>query len=383
MRVLVLHSRYLSGPVSGENRVVEDQIALLSRSGHDVAAWTPAPSAIGRATAAMRTVWSREATDHVRDLIVEHKPDVVHVHNLFPLLSPAVVRAVPPETAVVMTLHNYRYACLPGTFLLDGRICEDCLGKVPWRGVVRSCYRGSKSASAVLASSYVLHKAIGSFDRIDRFLAVSDFMREKHIQAGIPADRIGVRRNFAEQAERRRGSGAYFLYIGRLAREKGLRFLCRAWTGLDAPLLVVGEGPDEAAIRAVAPPGVEFRGAVPGDQVPALLRQAKALVVPSFWYEGTPRSVLEAYAVGVPVLASRIGSLTEVVQEGRTGRLLPVGDVDAWQAAVTELLDEDTNHRMGDAAFDEWSLHYRPEHASERLVESYETAMAARRGARA
>ncbi len=377
MRVLVLHSRYLSGPVSGENRVVEDETALLRERGHEVHAWTPSPVELGNLEAGVRTVWSTEATRRVRSLLGRIRADVVHVHNLFPMLSPAVLRKAAAEAAVVMTLHNYRYSCLPGTFLLDGRVCEDCLGKVAWRGVTRGCFRGSRAASAVLASSYVLHKSIGSFDRVDRFLAVSDFMRAKHIEAGVPADRIFVQRNFAAPAPRREGTGRYFLYIGRLAPEKGLSFLVDAWRATDAHLLVVGEGPEETRLRAAAPPNVEFRGSVSGGEVPGLLRHARGLVVPSQWFEGTPRSVIEAFAAGVPVLASRIGSLAEVVDDGSTGYLLPPDDGTRWIEAVTRLRDDGENRRLGEGAYAAWEHGYRPEHAIEGLESSYRAAITA------
>lgn len=375
MRVLVLHSRYLSGPVSGENRVVDDETALLREHGHEVVAWTPSPEELrGSAHAGVRTIWSPDAMRHVGSLVRDHRPDVVHVHNLYPSLSPAALRAIPDGTAVVMTLHNYRYACLPGTFVLDGAICEDCLGRVPWRGVTRACFRDSRIASAALATSIVLHRGVGSFGRIDRFLAVSDFMRRKHIEAGIAPDRIAVQRNFASAEERRAGAGEYFLYVGRLAPEKGLRFLLRVWERVEHPLLIVGEGPELDHLKEVAPPHVSFGGSVPGEAVPDLLRQAKALVVPSQWYEGTPRSVIEAYAVGVPVLSSNIGSLSEAVEDGVSGLLLPHDDAAAWARGVTELLDDRRNLELGAGAYASWEQSYRPDEAVRRLEAAYTAA---------
>lgn len=383
MRVLVLHSRYLSGPVSGENRVVEDETALLRENGHEVVPWTPTPDELRNDLhAGARTVWSPDAMRRVRALIAKLRPDVVHVHNLFPMLSPAVLRVVPPDTALVMTLHNYRYACLPGTFLLDDRVCEDCLGHTPWRGVVHACFRGSRAASAALATSITAHRVAGSFNRIDRFLAVSDFMRRKHIEAGIPSDRITIQRNFATAEPRRTGSGEYFLYVGRLSAEKGLSALIRLWTAIPAPLLIVGEGPQLDELRALAGPNVTFRGSVPGSEVPQLLRSARALVVPSQWYEGTPRSVIESYAVGVPVLASRIGSLAEVVEDGVSGHLLALGDEAAWTRAIRSMLDDRHTQELGDEAYRLWERDYRPERAIGSLVASYETAIERRRARR-
>ncbi|MGZ8594595.1 MAG: glycosyltransferase family 4 protein [Actinomycetota bacterium] len=380
MRILILHSRYLSGPVSGENRVAEDEAGLLRDAGHVVSLWDPAPDETSTLQAAAATLWARGSVRRVRRLIAELRPDVVHCHNLYPMLSPAVLRVAGAGPALVMTLHNYRYACLPGTFFRDGHVCEDCLGRTPWPGVTHRCYRASLPGSAVLATSISLHKAIGSFGHVDLFLAVSEFLRGKHLQAGLPRDRVVVQTNFARPGAVRTGAGRYFLYAGRLAAEKGLAPVLRAWAGVREPLVVVGEGPEEGHLRAVAPPNVEFRGRVGGDEVVRLLADARALLVPSLWYEGTPRSIVEAYAAGVPVIASRVGSLPEVVEDGRTGMLVEVGDHDGWVRAVEALAEDPASERMGAEAFRAWERSHTPERALERLERSYELAVEIRDG---
>ena len=304
MNVLVLHSRYSTGPSSGENRVVDDEVALLRAHGHEVRLWSPDPpadTAYERAALGARAVWSRASVAHVRTLAAELRPDVIHVHNLYPMLSPAVLRTA--AAPVVMTLHNYRLMCLPATFLRDGRTCEDCLGHGPWRGVVHRCYRGSAAGSASLATALALHRRAGTFRRVTRFLAVSEFVRTKHIEAGIEPDRIAVKPNFVDPLPRRQGPGEYFLFLGRLAPEKGVGPLIEAWREIPARLVVVGDGEERARLAATAPSTVEFHDAVPGDQVGPYLARARALVVPSIWYEGAPRTITEAYAAGVPVIA--------------------------------------------------------------------------------
>ena len=293
MRVLILHSRYLSGAASGENRVAEDEAALLAAAGHEVALWSPEPEvggAVRLARTAAGTVWSPAAVRAVRRRIRERAVDVVHVHDLFPVPLPAVLRGAAAEgAAVVMTLHNYRLMCLPATFLRDGRVCEDCLDHVPWRGVQHRCYRGSAAGSATLAASLTLHRRIGTFGDVHRYVAVSGFVREKYVEAGFPADRVVVKPNFSDAAEPRTDPGEYYLYLGRLSHEKGVDTLLRAW-GSAPPgrrLLIVGDGPDGAALRRDAPAGVDFAGQVRGDEVPAILRRARALLVPSRWYEGS------------------------------------------------------------------------------------------------
>jgi len=377
MRVLILHSRYRSGAASGENRVVEDEARLLAEHGHHVAVWTPSvrdEGAISKLRAASDAVWSTSSIRHLRLLVERHRPDVVHAHNVFRALSPAVLRAVPHTIALVMTLHNYRLACLPGNLFRDGAICEDCVGHVPAAGVFHRCYRGSIAASAVLASSLEVHRMARTFDRVDLFLAVSDFLREHHVRIGIDPARIEVKRNFAWPNERRVGPGQAFLYAGRLVPEKGLETLVRAWVDVPAPLEIVGEGPDEAWLRAMAPPNVTFRTTVSGNRIAELIRTARAVVVPSEWFETAGRTVLEAYAAGVPVLASRIGALAEVVEHGRTGYLVHAGSSEGWAAAATRLTDDRLSIELGANAARVWGNRFGPEPALRSLEAAYQRA---------
>ncbi len=280
MRILILHSRYRSGPASGENRVVEDEARLLSEAGHQVDLFTPAlgqPSGLDLIRAGLGTIWSNEAAAEVKRRIKERQPDIVHCHNLFPALSPAVIRAV-GGAPVVVTLHNYRFLCLPATLFRDGKICEDCIGRVPWPGVLHSCYQDSTAASAALASSLVVHKAIRTFERIRLYIAISDFVRQKHVEGGFSTDQMVVKPHFTWPAEPREGAGDYFMYLGRLTPEKGLTQLVDTWRLMKARLLIIGDGPEASRLRGAAPQNVEFRGTVQPDQVPALLRGARAVL---------------------------------------------------------------------------------------------------------
>ncbi len=383
MRVLLLHSRYLSGAASGENRVLDEESRLLREAGHDVTVWSPEPE-VGGALANVRTagsaIWSRRASRHVATLVRRERIDVVHVHNLFPTLSPAVLRAaLSSGAAVVMTLHNYRLMCLPANLLRDGRPCEDCLGRLPWPGVVHRCYRDSLLGSATLAASLGAGRGAGSFDAVTRFLAVSAFVRAKHVEAGIAPERILVKPNFTWPTERRKGPGEYLLFLGRLSEEKGVDTIRRAAARSrgGCPLLVVGDGPDAEALRREAPENVTFRGQVGAAEVPAILARARALLVPSRWYEAAPRSITEAYAAGVPVIASDIGALPEAVGRNETGLLAPPDDPNAWAARMEELADDGTSLRLGDGAFARWEERFSPERGVRDLEEAYSEAIAA------
>jgi len=373
VKILVVHSRYRSGPVSGENAVVADEARLLREAGHEVHVFEASVNgAFDTLRPGPRPIWDPGRAAAVRRLIRRYRPDVVHVHNLFPALSPAVIRAAAAEgVPVVMTLHNFRLMCLPATFLRDGRICEDCAGRLPWPGVVHGCYRGSRSQSAVLATSFVLHRWLGTFERVRQFIAVSGFVRDKHVAAGFDPSRIVVKPNFARPGPRREGPGRYFLFLGRLSPEKGVATLLRAWREDLGRLVVVGDGPETPRLRRLAPAGVEFVGTVPPEDARRFVADARAILVPSIWYEAFPRVVVEAYAAGVPVVASRIGALPEVVEDGVTGLLAEPGDPASWAAAVERLCHDRLSERLGEGAYRAWATRYTPEANLRRLEQIY------------
>ncbi len=251
--------------------------------------------------------------------------------------------------------------CLPATCIRDGEICELCIGRVPWRGVVYRCYRGSALGSASLATSLTMHRAIGSSDHVSLFLPVSDFVRDKHLEAGFSPDRMMVKPNFCWPRPRRDGAGDYFLYAGRLAPEKDVRILLEAWRAMAGQrLIVVGDGPEMEASRSMAPPGVEFRGTVEPEEVSELLRRARALLVPTRCNEGGPRSVIEAYSAGCPCHRNRLGGITEMIEHGVTGMLVPPRRADAWVEALEALLDDSVSLRLGEGSFRPLASRVRP-----------------------
>ncbi|MGH2820852.1 MAG: glycosyltransferase, partial [Actinomycetota bacterium] len=263
---MILHSRYLSWAASGENRVVDDEARLLAEGGHEVDRWEVpfSTSGPGLIQSGVGAIWSSTAVAEVRRRVRSFRPDVVHFHNLFPKLSPAAVRAAEDEgVAVTMTLHNYRLMCLPGTLRRAGAPCELCVGKVPWRGVAYRCLRDSALGSGALAASLVVHRALDTFSRITLCLAVSEFVASKHVEAGLPAEQVRVKRNFSWEMPRRRAPGEFFLYLGRLSPEKGVGTLLEACRRSAFPLVIAGDGQEADALRAAAPEGVDFRGAIP------------------------------------------------------------------------------------------------------------------------
>jgi glycosyltransferase involved in cell wall biosynthesis len=228
----------------------------------------------------------------------------------------------------------------------------------------------------VLASSLILHKAIDSYRHVRVYIAISDFVLRKHVEGGLPAGRMIVKRHFAWPVEpTRQGPGEYFMYVGRLVPEKGVSTLLDAWGNTKAELLIVGDGPEAARLRAAAPRNVKFTGTLAPGEVMNGLRRARAVLVPSEWHEGAGKVVLEAYAAGVPVLASSAGALPEVVEHEVTGLVLPPGEQEAWAQGVERLLDDVESERMGSSAKEVWSNRYSPERGLRDLEDVYLRAL--------
>lgn len=353
LRILLAHNAYQHR--GGEDVVVESEIALLRAHGHEVAEYRRDNSEVtglSRPVLAANTLWSRRTVHELDRLIAEFRPDVIHAHNTFPLISPALYWAADRAgVPVVQTLHNFRLMCLGAMFLRDGKICEDCSGRLPWRGVARKCYRASAAQSAVLAGMLVLHRGLGTYrGKVARYIALNDFCRSKFIEGGLPAERIAVKPNFVDWAEVpgssfKPGKRQGLLFVGRLAAEKGVQTLARAAALLANPdLRVAGEGPEAPWLEGVA--GITRMGNLGGDAVRQEMSEAVALVLPSIWYENFPRTIVEAFACGLPVIASRIGALADLVRDGETGLLFEPGDASdlaarmAWALANPQRMAE-------------------------------------------
>jgi glycosyltransferase involved in cell wall biosynthesis len=344
MRVLIVHERYQQR--GGEDVAVDAEIASLREHGVAVSAHIddnrriPDGASLGLAAS---TIWSRGAKRDVADAIASTRPDLVHFHNLFPLLSPSVYQAAREAgLPVVQTLHNYRLLCPNALLLRDGAVCESCLTRrLKWPGVIHRCYRGSRKASAAVAAMSSIHWLLGTWARtVDQYLALSPFAAGRFIAGGLPPNRLTV----APPAVADPGppcdearSGA--LYVGRLSPEKGVDTLLAAWAGIDAPLTIVGDGPEEKRLRGMAPPNVRFVGRLEAAAVSTAMRRAALLVFPSRCYENFPLVVAEAMAHALPVLASSGGAAADLVEDGVTGRLAPIGVASAWREAAAALLE--------------------------------------------
>jgi glycosyltransferase involved in cell wall biosynthesis len=338
MRVLIVHNRYQQA--GGEDTVVANEHALLERHGWEPRLWSVSNDVIvgtwSKIMAAARTTYSVPAREGLARAIAEFTPAVVHVHNFFPLLSPSVYDACrAARVAVVQTLHNYRTICAGALLTRDGHPCEDCIGASPYQGALHGCYRGSRLGSLAVARMVDTHRRRGTWShKVDRFIALSAFAKSKFVAAGFPADRIAVKPNFAHDRPAVFAERAGALFVGRLSAEKGIGTLLRAWNGLDVPLRVVGDGPLRELVANATGPTVVALGWKTPTEVAAEMAQAAFLVLPSTWPENFPMVVVEAFCQGLPVIASRVEALEEIIGDGATGFLFSAGDSDDLAAKV-------------------------------------------------
>lgn len=322
LRILLVHNYYQSR--GGEDAVVEAELDLLRGHGHEVRTYFRSNADIDRqpyAATAVQTLWSSRSRREVRALLRDFAPHVMHVHNSFPLISPSVYGAAAEAgVAVVQTLHNFRLLCPQAMFLREDRVCEDCLGHLPWRAVAHACYRGSRLQSAAVAGMLTLHRAMGTWQtKVHRYIALNEFCRQKFISAGWPAQKIAVKPNFVDFPPPGDAPRSGFLFVGRLSPEKGIHTLATASAAFPAAeVLVAGAGPEADRLRAMAP-SAKLLGALDASAVQAQMARATALVMPSIWYENFPRTLVEAFASGLPVIASRLGALQDLVEDGVTG----------------------------------------------------------------
>ena len=381
MRILAVHNRYqIRG---GEEECYEAEVKLLRERGHFVETYEEHNDRIpvlNKLQLATKTVWSQEVYQNVNSLLRRQSFDIVHVQNFFPLISPAVYYAAKNHgVPIVQTLHNYRLICPNGLFFRQGQVCESCLGKlIPYPGVINGCYRTSQIASGGVATMLTLHSAVQTWTKtVDRFIALTEFARQKFIEGGLPADKITVKPHFVSPDPGIGiGNGGYALYVGRLSVEKGLDVLLKAWQYLDkkVPLKIVGDGPlADLVVEATKKyPQIEWLGRRPLTEVYQLMGEAMFLVFPSKWYETFGRVAVEAFAKGTPVIAAKIGAIAELVEDHQTGLHFRPGDFQNLATKVQWLLEHPTQlEKMRFAVRAEFEAKYIAQKNYDSLMEIY------------
>lgn len=386
MNILLCHNFYQQP--GGEDQSFAAEARLLESRGHDVIRYTMHNDAIdgmGRWDVVRRTFWNAQAFAELRELIRRHRPALMHCTNIFPLISPAAYDAARAEgIPVVQSLRNYRLLCPNAFFFREGRVCEDCQKKrFAWPGIVHKCYRDSRAATALVAAMAAAQRCRGTWDRaIDVFFTPSEFARQKFVAAGFPPEKILVKPNFIDpDPGPGQGKGGYAVFVGRLSPEKGLDVLLDSWQRLDGSLAlkIVGDGPlrDVVQTAAKANPAIRWLGRQPPAQVLSLVGNAACLVMPSIWYETFGRTIVEAFARGTPVIASHLGAMAELVEDGTTGWLFKPGDAADLAAKVNRLLERAEDlPSMRRAARDQYRAEFTAEANYRMLISIYERALA-------
>jgi len=387
LKVLLCHNYYQQS--GGEDLCFAAEAFLLESHGHQVMRFMRHNDTINRMRpfeVARAAIWNRETFHELRELIRRERPSVMHCTNTFPLISPAAYYAARGEgVPIVQSLRNYRLFCLNACFLRNDRVCEDCLGKgVPWPGILHGCYRSSRPASAVVAGMLSLHRVMRTWSRmVDRYFTLTEFSRRKFIEGGLPARQVAVKPNFIHpDPGPGSGQGGYAVFIGRLSPEKGIQTLLSAWSQLDGrlPLKIIGDGPLAESVKAAVnqTAGIDWLGRRQPQEVLALLGEAACLVMPSIWYETFGRTIIEAYAKGTPVVASRLGAMAELVHDGRTGLLFEPGNPADLALKIHSLLDDpERSLGMRRAARREYEERYTAETNYEMMMAIYAEAAAA------
>lgn len=330
MRILIAHNAYKHK--GGEDSVVETEIELLRQNGHEVDVFlkhNDETDNMSRLSLAANTFWSTRSVKEIRRLISAKRPDVIHVHNTLPIISPAIYWIADKENIpIVQTLHNFRLMCPQAMFLRNNQICEDCLGNTPWRAIPRRCYRNSVAQSTVLAGMVTAHRIMGTWrNKVTRYIALNEFCKKLFIAGGLPPERVVVKPNFVDFAPPPHAARSSFLFVGRLSIEKGIDTLAKAaLMAKTCSIRVAGTGPEASALRLS--PNINPLGGLSGNEVREQMTTSKALILPSIWYENFPRTLVEAFACGLPVIASRLGALAELVEDGVTGLLFEPGNAE-------------------------------------------------------
>jgi glycosyltransferase involved in cell wall biosynthesis len=360
MKILVIHNFYQSSSPSGENSVFRNEVRLLETNGNYVIPYRKSNDDIQGIGKKLRTglnaVWSYGSYRDLKRLIRREKPDIAHFHNIWYLISPSGYYACRDAgIPIVQTLHNFRLFCLNGLLIRNGTVCEKCLARLPWKGVLYGCYKNSRVYSLPIALTEGVHDLLGTWKhRIDAYIALTEFAKDKAVQGGLPERKVFVKPHFlSENIEPSFNDRGYGIFLGRLSYEKGVPTLidaAKTHIGLrrwPLRIKIVGDGmllkqmEDEVRTRKIT--NIELVGRRSFSECMELLRGAKFLIMPSISYECFPMTIREAFACGKPVIASKLGAMAELVDDGKTGLLFEPGNPEDLASKIKWMLD----HRSG------------------------------------
>ncbi|MGF9644501.1 glycosyltransferase family 4 protein [Paenibacillus sp. FSL L8-0502] len=388
-KVLIIHNFYQQS--GGEDKVVEQESAMLRSRGIETEHYYVHNDSIqsrglaNMAKLAVEAAWSLPEFKRIKKLLLQVKPDVVHVHNFFPVISPSVYHACERlGIPVVQTLHNYRLICPAATFMRGNKVCEKCLHGTLLHSIRHGCYRGSQLQTIPVAAMIKFNDLIGTWQhKVSRYIALTEFARDKFAESGIPLDRIAVKPNFVHHKTMKTQydpNDRYLLFVGRISAEKGVRNLLQAWSQLEdrggLRLVIIGDGPEKAELTAAYPQeDVRFLGKQDGDTVLDCMSRAMYVMVPSIWYEGFPMTIVESFSVGTPVLCSRLGALEEVVEDGVTGFHFQHDDLENIKTVIRCAVAYENYAVMRQKVSENYAARYTEEVNVKQLMAIYSEAM--------
>jgi len=382
MRILIIHTHYQDP--GGEDAVFRHEKALLATTEEVFPLTFRNRKGWRGAWQTLWSPWNVWAGNRVKRAIRNYRPDIVHIHNLHYAIGPIAIRiAKRCGLPVVMTLHNYRLLCPSATLFHNGRLFTDSVhAAFPWKAVRLGVHSHSVVKTWWLAATTWLHKRLGTWLMVDRYIVLTVFARQLLAGSalGLPAEKLAVKPNFVMPPDTAVPSrGKHFLFVGRLSPEKGVEVLLDAFAGTDCPLRIAGDGPLRRLVAdAVAKnANINYLGSLDHAEIRRELLSCTALVFPSVWYEGMPITLLEAFSGGTPVIASDLGAMQVMVTDGQTGYLFAPGDARALREKVYQWTQLDAAGRayMEGQAREEYERHYTAAKNRTQLLEIYVSAM--------
>ena len=384
MKIAIVHNAY--GRPSGEEVVIDNLVRNLEAHGHIVPRFERCSAEIdrmrlGQARAFLSGIYNPASRRAFGRFLSEQRPDVVHIHNVFPLISPAILpEARRRNIPVVMTLHNFRLICPNGLLMRDGKICHECLGGREYRCVLRNCERNLSKSLGYALRTGVARRRRWFLDNVNHFICLSRFQREMHLKEGFSSERCSVIPNavptefLSQDSEANRGSGGFVGYVGRLSPEKDIPTLLEAARKLpQVPFKVAGSLARMPELPKQAPTNVEFVGQLDRPALKKFYGQMRVYVFTTRWYEGLPTVLLEAMMAGLPIVCTRIGGLPDLVHDGETGLLAPLGDPAELASRIQTLWEtEDLAKKLGEAGRVRVLREYHPEVIYARHMQVYE-----------
>jgi len=346
MKILLIHNQYQHH--GGEDTVLESELKLLQKNGETVETLIFNNDQIDSIASKMKyglySFYNPSSSRLLEKKVNTFNPDVIHVHNFFPIASPSLFYlANDKKIPIVMTLHNYRLLCPNAMFFREGKVCEDCISKsFALDGVIHGCYRDSRLQTLFLATMTWIHKKKGTWqNRIDKYIALTAFAKNKFLNSSLKLNdsKIEIKPNFVVDHGFELEKEDYCLFVGRLSKEKGIDILLNAFQGSARKLMIIGTGPMLETVEEYSKKygNIEYLGFQSIDFIISKLKKAKALIFTSIWYEGMPMTILESFSTGTPVLCGDIGGPAEIVVNEKTGLVYKAGDSIELQSKIEQL----------------------------------------------